>query len=210
MKRLGSLAIAVVIGGGLFAALILAEASTPGLDLGPVKFVMPMVLGAGLFTGLNRRAGNRKASVVSETRKSELLAFPPRPGCGWIAVMRDKSVATATMGFDISVDDAVIVQLMPKRFAMVALPAGAHRLSAHVPGSPNDFTVEPLDITVAPGAILIFGIQSSMGLMRATLRFNPLADTARYARCSSRCSWWSSKTAPMCKTGPRLLNDHLG
>lgn len=178
MKRLGNLAIAVAVGGGLFAALILAEASTPGLDLGPVKFVMPMVLGAGLFTGLNRRAGNRKASVASETRKSELLAFPPRPGCGWVVVLRDKAIATASMGVDISVDDAVIVQLMPKRFAMAALPAGGHRLSAHVPGSPNDFTVEPLDITVAPGGILIFGVQSSMGLMRATLRFNPLADTA--------------------------------
>jgi hypothetical protein len=143
MKTPANLAIAIAVGGGLFTALILAEANTPGLDLGPIKFVMPMVLGTGLFTGLNRRAGNRKASVASETRKSELLAFPPRPGCGWIVVMRDKSVATAAMGVDISVDDAVIVQLMPKRFAMVALPAGAHRLSLHVPGSPNDFTVEP-------------------------------------------------------------------
>jgi hypothetical protein len=178
MKMLGNLAIAIAVGGGLFTALILAEASTPGLDLGPVKFVLPVVLGTGLFTGLNRRAGNRRASVANETRKSELLAFPPRPGCGWIVIMRDKSVATAAMGFDISIDDAVIVQLMPKRFAMVALPAGEHRLSAQVPGSPNDFTIEPLDITVTTGAILIFGIRSSMGFMRSTLRFDPLADTA--------------------------------
>jgi len=177
VKNLRNLAIAAAVGGGLYTALILAEASTPGLDFGATKFVLPMVLGTGLFTGLNRQAGNRKTPVASDARKSEMLGFPPRPGRGWVVVMRDKSVATAAMGFDVSVDDTVIVQLMAKRFAMVALPAGAHRLSAHVPGAPGEFNFEPLDITVTPGAILFFGLRSSMGLMRSTLRFDPVADT---------------------------------
>ena len=177
MKTLGHLAIAAAVGGGLYTALILAEASTPGLDFGAVKFVLPMVLGTGLFTALKRQAGNRKTPVASDARKSEMLAFPPRPGRGWVVVMRDKSVATAAMGFDVSVDDTVIVQLMAKRFAIVTLPDGAHRLSASVPGAPGDFTVVPLEITVTPGAILIFGLRSSMGVMRSTLRFDPVADT---------------------------------
>lgn len=178
MKLLGNLAVAIGVGAGLFILLAIAEATTPGLAFGSVKVMLPLVLGAGLYTVLSRRAGNRKASVANEARKSELLAFPPRDGCGWIVVIRDKSTATASMGFDISVDDAVIVQLMPNRFAMGALPAGSHRLSAHVPGSPKDFTSEPLDITVTPGAVLFYRVQSAMGLVRSTLKFNPLADTA--------------------------------
>lgn len=177
MKSFGNLAITVAIAGGLFLVLILAETSTPGLDFGAVKFVLPTVLGTAIFTGLNRRAGNRKMPVASDDRKAELLAFPRLPDAGWIVVMRDKSVATAAMGFDVSVDDSVIAQLMPKRFTMMALPAGAHRLSVDVPGAPNDFTAEPLDLAITPGAILIFGIRSSMGVMRSKLRFDPVADT---------------------------------
>jgi hypothetical protein len=177
MKTFGNLAIAAAVGGGLYTALILAEASIPGLDFGATKFVLPTVLGTGLFTALKRKAGNRKLPVASDARKSEMLAFPARPGRGWVVVMRDKSVATAAMAFDVSVDDTVIVQLMAKRFAIVGLPEGAHRLSAHVPSAPGDFTIEPLDITVTPGAILIFGLRSSMGVMRSALRFDPVADT---------------------------------
>lgn len=177
MKTLGNLALSAAVGGGLFTALVVAEASTPGLAFGAVKFVLPMVLGTGLFTALTRKAGNRKVPVASDARKAEMLAFPARHNRGWVVVMRDKSVATGAMGFDVSVDDAVIVQLMTKRFAMVALPLGTHRLSAQVPGAAADFTVAPLDIMVTPGAILIFGLRSSMGLTRSTLRFDPVADT---------------------------------
>ncbi|MEP9360995.1 hypothetical protein [Sphingomonas sp. KR3-1] len=177
MKSLGNLAIAVAVAGGLFVALILAEANLAGLDLGGVKYVMPMVLGTGLYTGLNRRAGNRRMPVANDARKAELLAFPPYAGGGWIVVMRDKNVATAALGFDVSVDDRGIAQLMPKRFTLVAVPAGTHRLLAEVPGAPGDFTVTPLNVAVAPGEILIFAIRSSMGVMRSSLRFDPVADT---------------------------------
>jgi hypothetical protein len=177
MKTLGNLAITMAVAGSLFAALIFAEANSPGVDLGAVKFVLPMVLGSGLFTGLNRRAGNRKMPVANDVRKTELLAFPPRPGSGWIVVMREKSAATAALGYDVLVDDVGITQLMPKRFTMLTLPAGMHRLFIDVPGARSDFAVVPLDITVTPGAILIFAIRSSMGVMRSSLRFDPVADT---------------------------------
>lgn len=177
MKKLGNLAIAIAVAGGLYAILILAEADAAGLDLGATKFVLPMVLGSGLYAGLNRKAGNRRMSIASDAQKAELLAFPPRPDSGWIVVMRDKSNIASGMGFDVSVDDVVIAQLMPKRFTMTALPAGAHRLSIEVPGSPGEVTGAPLDVVVAPGAVLIFAIRASMGVMRSTLRFDPLADT---------------------------------
>jgi hypothetical protein len=176
-KTLRNLAIALAVGGGLFTALIFAEASVPGLDLGAVKFVMPMVLGSGLFAGLNGRAGNRRVPVANDARKAELLAFPPKPGAGWIAVMRDKSNRVAGVGFDVSVDDIVIAQLMPKRFTMMALPAGAHRLFADVPGAPDTTKVAPRDVNVEGGDIMIFAIRSSMGLTRMSLRLDPVADT---------------------------------
>jgi hypothetical protein len=177
MKTLRNLAIALAVGGGLFIGLIFAEASAPGLDLGAIKFVMPMVLGMGLFTGLNGRAGNRRVPVANDTRKAELLAFPPKPGVGWIAVMRDKSNRVAGVGFDVSVDDIVIAQLMPKRFTVIALAAGAHRLLVDVPGTLGTTSVMPREVEVVESGIMIFAIRSSMGLTRMSLRLDPIADT---------------------------------
>lgn len=173
MKSLGNLAIALAVAGSLFIALTFVEASTAGLDFGATKFVLPMVLGSGLYAGLNRKSGNRRVSVADADRKAELLAFPPRPDSGWIVVMRDKGVIASGMGLDVSVDDSVVAQLMPKRFTMAAVPVGTHRLSLAAPG---DFTVVPLDITVTQGAILIFAIRASMGVMRSSLRLDPVTD----------------------------------
>lgn len=186
MKTLRNLAIALAVGGGLFIALILAEASAPGLDFGATKFVLPMVLGSGLFTGLNALARNRRMPVATDARKAELLAFPPRLAAGWIVMMRDKSNAAGSIGFDVSVDDVVIAQLMPKRFTMMALPAGAHRLFADIPGAPGPSAVAPLEIMVAPGAIMIFAIRTSMGLVRTSPRLDPVADTPEARAILSR------------------------
>ncbi|MDF0490310.1 hypothetical protein PX554_19470 [Sphingomonas sp. H39-1-10] len=158
-------------------ALIFAEASTPGLDFGATKFILPMVLGSGLFTGLNALARNRRMPVANDARKAELLAFPPRSGAGWIVVMRDGRKAAGSIGFDVSVDDAVIAQLMPKRFTMMALPAGAHRLFADIPGNAGTSTVVPSEIDVVEGGITIFAIRTSMGLVRVSIRLDPVADT---------------------------------
>jgi hypothetical protein len=186
MKTLGNLAIAIAVAGGLYAALILAEANAAGLDLGTTKFVLPMVLGSGLYAGLSRKAGNRRVSVANDARKAELLAFTPRPDGGWVVVMRDKGNIASGMGFDLSVDDSVVAQLMPKRFTMTALPAGSHRLGIEVPGSPGDFAAEPLDIMVTSGTVLAFAIRASMGVMRSTLRLAPVADTPELRRALAR------------------------
>ena len=186
MKTLRNLAIAIAVAGCLYVALILAEANAPGLDFGATKFVLPMVLGSGLYAGLNRKAGNRKVSIANDRRKAELLAFPSRSDAGWIVVMRDKGNIGSGMGFDLSVDDMVVAQLMPKRFTMTTLAAGAHRLGIEVPGSSGDFNATPLDVTVAPGAVLLFAIRASMGVMRSTLRLDLVADTPELRRALSR------------------------
>lgn len=175
MRRFGNLAIAVAVAGSLFTALILAEANVADLDLGMTKFVLPMVLGSGLFAGLNARSANRRVPLANDARKAELLAFTPRPGIGWIVVMRGKKNAGGALGFDVSIDGKVVAQLMPKRFTVVALAAGEHRLAADMPGAPG--TVFPLDIAIAAGAVQIFAIEMSMGLMRATIRLDPVTDT---------------------------------
>lgn len=177
MKTLGNLAIAFAVGGVLFTLLILAEASTPGLDLGATKFVLPMVLGSGLFTGLNALARNRRMPVANDARKAALLAFPPTPGAGWVVMMRDRSNAAGSIGFDVSVDDVAIAQLMPKRFTMMALPAGTHRLFADIPGAPGPSAVAPLEVDVGAGAVMIFAIRTSMGLVRTSPRLEPVADS---------------------------------
>jgi hypothetical protein len=175
MRAFGNLAIAVAVAGGLFTALTLTEASAAGLDFGMTKFVLPMVLGSGLFAGLNARSANRRVPLADQARKAELLAFTPRPGIGRIVVMRAKKNAGGALGFDLSIDGKVIAQLMPKRFTVVALAAGAYRLAADMPGAPG--AVVPLDITIAAGAIQIFAIETSMGLVRANIRLDPVADT---------------------------------
>ena len=177
MRALRNLMIALGVGGGLFIILLYLEASTPGLDLGATKYGLPIVLGTGLFGGLNARARNRRVPVASDTRKTELLGFPQRDGHGWVVVMRDKATVASSLGFDVSIDDRLVTQLMPKRFTMVALPAGMHRLFADVAGAPGDPATAPMEVTVAAGAVLIFAIRASMGLTRTSLRLEPVADT---------------------------------
>lgn len=186
MKTFGNLAIAVAVAGGLFAALSLTEASLAGLDIGMSKFMLPMVLGSGLFAGLNARLANRRMPLASDTRKAELLAFPPRPGAGWIVVMRARKNAGGALGFDVSIDAKAIAQLMPKRFTVVALTAGEHRLAADMPGAPGK--VLPLDILVEPDTIQIFAIETRMGLVRANIRIDPVADTPAVRAALARMS----------------------
>ncbi|WP_066806286.1 hypothetical protein [Sphingomonas asaccharolytica] len=186
MRTLGNLAIAASVAGGLFTALTLTEASADGLDLGMTKFVLPMVLGSGLFAGLNARSANRRVPLANDDRKAELLAFTPRPGIGWVVVMRTKKNAGGALGFDVSIDGKVIAQLMPKRFTVVALTAGEYRLVADMPGAPG--SVVPLDMLVGPGTIQIFAIETSMGLMRANIRLDPVADTPAARAALARMS----------------------
>lgn len=168
--------IAFFVGGGLFVALGAIEASMPGLDFGPTRQVMPLVLGFGLFAGLQGRAGNRKVPVASDARRAAALAFPTHAGQGWVVVMRDKG-GGASVGFDLWVDDDRVAQLMAKRFVVLPLAAGTHRLFADIPGAPGKSAVAPMPITVAEGGIAFLAIRSTMGLTRTSQRLEPVPDT---------------------------------
>lgn len=186
MRTFGNLAIAIAVAGVLFTALMFAEANTVGLDLGMTKFVLPMVLGSGLFAGLNARSSNRRVPLADGARKAELLAFTPHPGLGWVVVMRGKRNAGGALGFDVLIDDKMVAQLMPKRFTVAALPAGAHRLAADMPGAPG--SVVPLDIMIAAGTVQIVAIETLMGLVRANIRLDPVADTPAVRAALARMS----------------------
>jgi hypothetical protein len=136
-----------------------------------------VVLGSGLFAGLNGLAGNRRVAVANAARKAELLAFPAVPGRGWIVVMRDKATVASAMGFDVAIDDAVVAQLAPKRFVMMALPAGTHRLFADIVRAPGPSAVAPLEVEVVEGGVMLFAIRASMGVLRTSLRLEAVADT---------------------------------
>ncbi|WP_404333673.1 hypothetical protein AB2M62_10920 [Sphingomonas sp. MMS12-HWE2-04] len=174
-KSLRNAAIAVVAGGGLFLLLSFAEATTPGLDLGAPKLIMPLMVGLGIFTGLQGRAGNRRVPVANAARRAAALAFPAMPGHGWVAVIRDKR-GVASAGLDVSVDGRVVAQLMAKRFVILPLPVGPHRLLADIAGAPGQSATEPVAVIVLEGAVTGFVIRTSMGLTRTSLRLEPAPD----------------------------------
>ncbi|WP_457310855.1 hypothetical protein [Sphingomonas sp. UYAg733] len=168
---------AAAVAGTLFAALLFAEQSVVGLHLGATKFVLPMVVFSGLFASLNALAGNRRVLVANDARKAEMLAFPPTPGHGWIAVMRDRKNGAPSIGFDMFVDAKVIAQLLPKRFTITALPEGTHHLFADIPGAPGPSAVAPLEVDVVEGCVMIFAIRTSIGVFRTSPRLEPVANT---------------------------------
>lgn len=169
--------IAAAVAGAVWFALAFAQTSTRDLDFGTTTYVLPMVLFGGLLTGLNARAGNRRVPLASAARKAELLGFPPAPGHGWIAVMREKASWGGAVGADLSVDDAMVAQLMPKRFTLISLPAGPHQLFADIPEAPGPSAFPPLAIELREGEVQIYAIRAAMAVFRTSLRLDPVADT---------------------------------
>lgn len=177
MPQLRNTLIAAAVAGAVWFALIFAQTSTPGLDFGSTTYVLPLVLFSGLLAGLNARAGNRRLPLASAARKAELLGFPAVPGHGWIVVLREKAHWGGAVGADLSIDDAPVAQLMPKRFTLISLPAGTHRLFADIPQAPGPSAVAPLSVELHQGEVLIFTIRASMAVFRTSLRLEPVADT---------------------------------
>jgi hypothetical protein len=178
MNRLVNLAIAVALAACLFAALSLAEASSAGLDFVATRIVLSMALSLALFAGFNAPPSNRPVPVAHPARQVPPVAFPPRPGMGWIVVMRDKRNLGGALGFDMSVNDRIIARVMQKCFTLLAVPAGIHRLVADTPAASGTAAVVQVDITITPGAVRMFAIRTSMELAHVMLRLDPVADSS--------------------------------
>ena len=175
-KWMRNFLIAAVVATATFATLLALEKSTPGLDFGVTKFVLPMVIFSGLSAGLNGLAGYRKLPTASGERRTAALAFPPVAGGGYLVVLRHARSAR-TVGFDISLDGPVAAHLMPGQFVILPVASGPHRINADIPGAPGKPTAAPRDIDVAQGDILFFETRAAMGLTRTSVHLDPLPDS---------------------------------
>ncbi len=175
-KTFKNAVIAIGVAGTVFVGLLSLKLLVPGFDPGATGYVLPMVLGTGLFRGLNGRAGNRNTPVADAAVRAQALAFAPEPGRGSIVFIRTGR-SGRSVGFNVNVDAKTVVQLMTPRFAVVRATAGRHRLFADIPNAPGASTVQPIDIELGDGAVVFFRIRMVTGLMRTSLRLDPEADT---------------------------------
>jgi len=176
MKKARNLVIAIAAGGGLFIALALAEATTPGLDLGVTKWLLPTVLGGGLFRGLSGLSGNRRVELASDARKTELLAFTPQPGHGWVVIMRDKGSRRGAVGFDVVVDDQIVAQLLPKRFTVLSLSSGTHRLLVDM-ATQSGATAAPFETGINEHDVIMLAVRTKMGITSLSIRLDTVQDS---------------------------------
>jgi hypothetical protein len=170
-------AIALGVAGAIFLGLQSLRLLAPGFDPGASGVVLPTVVAFGLWTGLNARAGNRKTPVADQSTRVQALAFKPEPGHGSLVFLRTKRYGPG-VGFDVTVDGEAVVQLMTSRFAIVRAAAGRHRIFADIPGALGPSAVQPAEIELADGAVLFFRVAIVIGLLRSSLRLDPVPDTA--------------------------------
>jgi len=175
-KSMRNLLIAAAVAAVTFAALLAAEASAPGVDLGAIKFVLPVVIFSGLSAGLNGLAGNRKLPAASGEMRAAALAFPPVAGGGYLVVLR-RARSARTVGFVITLDGTVAAQLMATQFVILRLAGGPHRLNVDIPGAPGTSAAAPRDIEMAEGDIMFFETRTVMGLTRTSVHLDPLPDS---------------------------------
>jgi len=173
--------IAVGVGGGLFLALQVLTAVTPGLDIGVQAILLPVMIGGGLFAALNAMAGNRKLATASRAEQAQALSFPVRPGEGYVVLIR-RNRAVRQLGFDMMLDGGFATQLMPGQFAILPVAAGRHSVFADIPGAAGKSAVAPKDVVVAEGAPLFFETRTSLGLTRTSVHLDPIEDTPAIRR----------------------------
>ncbi len=175
-KTFRNAVIAISVAGAVFVGLLSLKLLVPGFDPGSTGYVLPMVLGAGLYRGLNGRSANRKTPVADAAVRAQALAFAPERGFGSFVFIRTDR-AGRSVGCNVTVDGKDVVQLMAPRFVVVRAAAGRHRLFADHPNAPGASAVQPIDIELREGAVLIFRLKMVMGLMRSSVRLDPQEDT---------------------------------
>ena len=171
--------IALAAGGGLFIVLIVLMATVPGLDIGPQATILPLVLGAGVFASLNAMKGNRKGPTASGEIQAQALSFPPRPGEGYIVLIR-RARSIRHIGFDMKLDGTDITQLMPGQFTIVPVPAGRHAVSASMASTPGMPAIAPQDVLVPEGPenkVIFFETRAVMSLTQTAVHLDLVSDT---------------------------------
>lgn len=177
--------ISIGLAGAVAVGLQWASSVTPEYKPGLNGVVLPMVAGFGLFNLLKNladrrrlQAGNRSVSVASAEARAATLAFAPVPGQGRVVVIRPgRKEGRSSVGVDLLIDDTPRAQLMTQQFVVLPLPVGPHRLFADIPGAPGASPQQPITPVLGEGSIIFYEMRTVMGLMRASLRLDPLPDT---------------------------------
>ena len=136
----------------------------------------------GLFVGgfvayiLGNLSGNRSVANASEEDRQAALARKPPLGKALLYVWRDGFVAKLA-GLNVAVDGRDVAQLKAPRFTVVAIPAGAHKLTAQfggLAGKQNNGGEFAFDAP-AGGAVAI-RINVQMGMLQGTVLFSAESD----------------------------------
>lgn len=173
---LRNLAIALTLSGSILVAGRVASAQVAGLDITAETTTIALVIGAGTFAGLSARSRNRPQPIASAAARSAALAFPPRPGHGYLVVAR-RARAAAPAHFDLRCNDALVAQLAVGQFVVLAVAAGTCRLHADIPGAPGASAATPLAVDIPEQAVRFYETRTAMGLMRTSVHLEPVADT---------------------------------
>lgn len=168
--------IALGLGGGIALAGFIASAQVPGLDIAGNALMMGLVVGLGTFAGLGARARNRPQAAASDQERAAMLAFPRRPGIGYIVVLRRERSARRA-GFDLTIDGHPLARLMVSQFVVLPVVAGMHGLAADIPGAPGASAAPGWRGSIAAGDILLLETRTKMGLTRTSVYLEQLADS---------------------------------
>jgi hypothetical protein len=145
-----------------------------GVGAGPM--LIPVLVGATMFRLARIKSRLPNQPVASGEARAAALAFPAQPGMGAIVVWRRaKSIKMA--GFDVTLDGALAAQLLVSQFVVLPVAIGTHRLFADIGDARGNSAVEPREVEVAENDMLFFETRTSMGVLRASVHLDPLADT---------------------------------
>ncbi len=175
-KKMRNLLIAVAAGGGLFLVLTILMATTPGLNIGPQATVLPLVLGGGVYAALNAKNANRKLPTASGEARAQALSFPPRPGEGYIVLIR-RAKSAKPIGFDMMLDGVDATQLMVGQFCVLPVSVARHTVFADVAGVAGKSGATPVEVLVTEGSVFFFETRLAMGLTRSSVHLDPVVDT---------------------------------
>lgn len=134
-------------------------------------FIIPVVLGVLVFFILQMRSGNRKeVRVDSASRQSSLTAAAPA-GQALLYVYREGFMGKA-VGWNVSLNGAVLAQLRSPRFTQTAVSPGSHTLAVSLGGLAGTQN-KPAEVTlqVQAGEVIVMAVKAKMGALSNTLFF---------------------------------------
>jgi len=162
---------------GIAFALAMLEVASD-TTFGPSAYVMPAAIGSLTFFILQMKSGNRKESRLDKAQRQASLSAIAPEGKALLYVYRDGFVGKA-VGWNVSLDGAVVAQLKSPRFTQIEIAPGPHALRVHVDGfagtqtTPGEATFE-----AKAGDTVVFAMKAKMGAFKSALSFVREADAS--------------------------------